>query len=92
MATKKKKSKVEVLLLRADGSQDVLNDDSLPVMQKAVGGLVEPVELPSGGLLLVNEEGLLQNLPVNPLATFLAGFPIVGDAVFMENPSEGWRA
>ena len=51
--------------------------------QKAVGGLVEVVQtLPQiGGCLLVNEEGRLRGLPVNLLASALAGQMLFGDAV-----------
>ncbi len=53
--------------------------------EKVVGGYVEVVGVPSGGCLLVNEEGQLRRLPANEAATALAGRPIVGDAVFLMN-------
>ena len=37
--------------------------------QKAVGGLIEQVNLKDGVVLIVNEEGKLKNLPINELAT-----------------------
>jgi len=40
--------------------------------QTAVGGYVEPVRLPNGDMLLVNEEGILLGLPMNPGATLMA--------------------
>ena len=45
---------------------------SLEKAQKLVGGLVELVTLTSGDQLLINEEGLLKNLPVNEHATYIA--------------------
>ena len=36
-----------------------------------VGGMVECVQFPNGDLLLLNEEGKLMNLPLNPEATAL---------------------
>ena len=60
---------------------------SLEWLKKAVGGYIEIVRgvgLPEGGYLVVNEEGLLRGLPVNPVASFLysaGNVPIVGDAV-----------
>ena len=56
-------------------------------LQKSVDGWIEIVRgvgLPDGGLLVVNEEGLLRGLPFNPVASFLysaGNAPIVGDAV-----------
>lgn len=60
---------------------------SLEWLQKAVGGFIEIVRgvgLPEGGYLVVNEEGLFLDLPLNPVASFLysaGNAPIVGDAV-----------
>jgi hypothetical protein len=53
------------------------NDNSLSVFQTAVGGLIQPVNLGKevNGLELemyVNEEGLMLELPANPLATAFA--------------------
>lgn len=42
---------------------------SLKELQGYVGGLVEFVPLPSGKLMVVNEEGKLDGLPVNENAT-----------------------
>ncbi len=38
---------------------------------KFVGGMVECITFPNGDLLLINEEGKLINLPLNPEATAL---------------------
>lgn len=59
---------------------------------KAVGGWIEivhPRRLPSPYCMIVNEEGLLLDLPVNPLGCVLCqtmthGFPIVGNIVVMK--------
>ncbi len=40
-------------------------------VSKFVGGMVECVEFPNGDLLLLNEEGKLIGLPLNPEATAL---------------------
>ena len=40
-------------------------------VSKFVGGMVECVQFPNGDLLLLNEEGKLLNLPLNPEATAL---------------------
>jgi len=54
--------------------------------QKVVGGLVEVVRLPVEGedeVMLVNEEGLLQGLPLNLTASMMSGGPIVGNVVVL---------
>ena len=38
---------------------------SLEEAQKLVGGLVQLIELRNGDQMLVNEEGLLEDLPIN---------------------------
>lgn len=55
--------------------------------QSLVGGFVELIQLPGGAQLLVNEEGLLRRLPINPLASYLARQPIVGNAVVLRGKS-----
>lgn len=51
--------------------------------QKAVGGPVEVVSASAdyGGCLLANEEGQLRRLPMNYIASAIAGRVIVGDVV-----------
>lgn len=60
--------------------------------QKAVGGLIQFVELGDGTDLVINEEGLLLHLPVNSEATRLfreaygnSGTTIVGDVIRMRS-------
>lgn len=65
---------------------------SLKEMQNAVGGYIERVRLhptipPQGFeepcVMVVNEEGLIHQLPVNLTASMLAQRHIVGDAIVM---------
>jgi hypothetical protein len=80
--------------ITTDGNEEVItpNDGikfTLEELQTAVGGLIEiaPMvksSINKGKTLLVNEEGLCMGLPVNPLASLLAGYPIVGDALLLE--------
>ena len=58
-------------------------DFKLDELQKIVGGYIETINLPGGSLMVVNEEGLLDGLPSNRLASRLAYQPIVGNAVVM---------
>lgn len=59
--------------------------DTLEVYQNLVGGWIEVVRaaglLPYHSVMAVNEEGVLLDLPVNPLASMLYGDYIAGDAV-----------
>ena len=64
-------------------------EDERPTLgqaQKLVagGGLVELVTLANGDQLLVDEEGLLKQLPLNFEASELAGRPLVGDALLLQ--------
>jgi len=51
--------------------------------QQAVGGYIEPLFMADGDCLLVNEDGLSLGLPLNYMATRIAGCNIVGAAVFV---------
>lgn len=63
-------------IIKPDGTKEDINRKmTLEEMQKAVGGYIElcPTKPGSGRrVLVVNEEGLLKDLPVNPEATKLA--------------------
>ena len=50
---------------------DVKDEPDLKSAQAFVGGMVECVTFPNGDLLLLNEEGKLMQLPLNPEATTL---------------------
>ena len=50
---------------------DEKNTPTLKEAQDFVGGMVECITFPNGDLLIVNEEGKLRNLPLNPEATLL---------------------
>ena len=47
------------------------DEPTLKEAQDFVGGMVECITFPSGDLLIVNEEGKLMQLPLNPEATVL---------------------
>ena len=50
---------------------DEKNTTTLKEAQDFVGGMVECITFPNRDLLIVNEEGKLRNLPLNPEATML---------------------
>ena len=51
--------------------EDVKDEPSLKEAQEFVGGMVECITFPNGDLLIINEEGKLMQLPLNPEATML---------------------
>lgn len=57
---------------------------SLEEMQIIVGGYIEVVRISNNEIMIVNEEGKLDNLPINKKATEIASIPgdvIVGDVL-----------
>jgi hypothetical protein len=77
------------LIVKSDSTAEVveLGQDSLTVMQTAVRGLIEAVDLSDDVTMWVNEEGLYLESIINPLATLLfselgADHPIKGDVIF----------
>ena len=61
------------LWIQTDGTKTkfTINADgnNLDLFQEKVGGYFTPISLPSGETMLVNEEGIIQQLPPNPLAS-----------------------
>ena len=51
--------------------KDSKDEPSLKEAQEFVGGYVEGITFPNGDYLIINEEGKLKNLPLNPEATAL---------------------
>ena len=51
--------------------KDVKDEPKYKEVSAFVGGMVEVVRFPNGDLLLLNEEGKLMGLPLNPEATAL---------------------
>lgn len=81
-------------VLRANGTKETLKGTgkrgklTLEQMQAAVGGYIEYVHAGSK-TLVVNEEGLLKGLPLNVMASDIAGRPIVGDALLVNTKDVG---
>lgn len=73
------KSKYQPFLVFPNGDTKNVNpkngtDFSLEELQGFVGGHIEIVRLGHGEIMVVNEEGKLQNLPVNETATIFYRF------------------
>ena len=95
--------KITVFKLPADGSLKAIPDeipDKLEVLQQYVDGYIEIVTLdrhPNGYsvVMIVNDSGLVWNLPENPIATALyqgyteAKTPICGNAIVCTADAEG---
>lgn len=60
---------------------DIEND--LHALQQAVGGHIETVTLKDGGIMIVDEEGLLKQYPRNDLASIISGHHIYGTALIV---------
>lgn len=60
---------------------DIAND--LRALQYAVDGYIETVGLRDGGVMIVDEEGLLKGKPYNALASLVAGRCIYGVALLV---------
>lgn len=72
------------LLITTDGQLTITAFADLSDYQRAVGGLIETVELEDGRHdLIVNEEGLIIRLPLNQLASMIGRRPLVGNAVLV---------
>ena len=61
------------------------SDFSLSEMQRIVGGFIECVTLANGQLMVVNEEGVILEMPYNKKASELFGQPIVGNALVCDS-------
>jgi len=51
--------------------EDSKDEPTLKEAQEFVGGYVEGITFPNGDYLIINEEGKLKGLPLNPEATAL---------------------
>jgi|TARA_Y100000310_G_scaffold50681_2_gene46730 hypothetical protein len=56
----------------------------LAQLQSIVDGYIELVYLLNGQIMVVNEEGLVRQLPVNQAATEIASQLIVGNVILIE--------
>lgn len=83
----------KMLLIKSDSTTEFIESDTRPAfseMQKLVGGYIErtfceyTVDL-EPYVMLVNEDGIGMDLPVNELASRYALTTIVGDALILQN-------
>jgi hypothetical protein len=83
-------------LIKVDGSETIVHPKdshfTLEELQAFVGGYVQMIQLPNGEEMYLNEEGKLENLPINRRATTLGkvcGIAtddcIVGDVIILNS-------
>lgn len=77
-------------IIKTDGTERNVeprngSDFSLSEMQRIVGGFIECVTLANGQLMVVNEEGVILEMPYNKKASELYGQPIVGNVLVCDS-------
>jgi hypothetical protein len=75
-------------LLKTDGTEEEIVLESLNQIQTLIDGYFEQINV-EGGLLMVNEDGISRNLPLNDKASQLAQQPIRGDVIFATHDEVG---
>ncbi len=92
---------MKTIRVTADGKISVVDVDfsDIQSVQNMLGGYVEVVHnwrlarlLGEGIVMLVDEEGLLKELPLNPVGSFFYEGLIVGDFLLAQIVGEDWAA
>lgn len=60
---------------------DIEND--LHALQQAVGGYIETIRMKDGGVMIVDEDGIMKQYPHNDLASYISGHHIYGTALIV---------
>jgi|TARA_R110002012_G_scaffold313722_2_gene525550 hypothetical protein len=84
----------QVMIIRVDSSVpeilQIPKEDTLKFFQNIVGGYIEPMSFTCKGKIMtsiVNEEGLINGLPYNELASHYVNTSVVGDVAII-NPKD----
>jgi hypothetical protein len=80
------KTMIEAKHIKTDGTTEIVpqlegGTFTLQELQDYVGGYIELVQLGNGTVMVVNEEGLIKNLPFNLEASKIASIDIVGNVL-----------
>ncbi|MBD2132588.1 DUF3846 domain-containing protein [Sphaerospermopsis sp. FACHB-1094] len=75
-------------LLKTDGTETKITLESLNQIQTLIDGYFEQVNV-DGGLLMINEDAIAKNLPLNDKASQLAQQSIRGDVIFATHDEVG---
>jgi hypothetical protein len=68
-------------LIKVSGTETEIDLESLEQIEEAIGGFFEQIEIDDDTILLINEDAIAMNLPVNQKATKLAGQVIKGNVI-----------
>ena len=72
--------------MRLEGTiiREVDIENTLEALQEAVFGYIEAITLvPDRAVMIVNEEGRIRGMAVNPAASAVSGIPVVGPALIV---------
>ena len=73
---------MKALKLEGVGIREIDIENELGALQEAVYGYIETITLmPDRAVMIVNEEGRIRGMAVNPAASAIAGTQIVGPAL-----------
>lgn len=76
------------LILKADGQHEHRDHLTFEESQKIVGGYVQPVYM-EDRTILVNEEGMMRDLPINLPASRMANQQLLGDVIVLSLKEAG---
>lgn len=62
---------MKMLVIKTDGTVTLAEKNGLESLQEAVGGWIEGIDIGGGAMMYCNEEGKLNSLPPNWIATKL---------------------
>jgi hypothetical protein len=68
-------------LIKTTGTEEKFILESLQQIQTLIDGYIEQINV-DGGVLMINEDGISRNLPLNDKASALAKQLIRGDVIF----------
>ena len=89
---------MQVLVIQPDNECALLHSpegmDELTFVQTLVGGYIEPAPCDHDGVTIwVNEDGIALGMPINPVASNMAGVHLFGPAVLTAaDANEGWAS
>ena len=72
--------------MRLEGTsvREIDIENTLEALQEAVFGYIETITLvPDRAVMIVNEEGRIRGMAVNPAASTVSGIPVVGPALIV---------
>ena len=72
--------------MRLEGTsvREIDIENTLEALQEAVFGYIETITLvPDRAVMIVNEEGRIRGMAVNPAASAASGIPVVGPALIV---------